>query len=93
MLNDAYAPAIHLTVRCGRLGVKTDEAIVDALADELLAVPLTRESRATLVEFLRAQRTALEIADGGLLDAREHSESLLRRLAHLILSLPEAQLS
>ncbi|MCE9594072.1 MAG: DUF1800 domain-containing protein [Planctomycetes bacterium] len=93
MLDDGYSPAINLTVRCARLGVKSDGAIVDALADELLAVPLTSASRATLVEFLGSQRASLGIDDDALLGAREHSEPLLRRLAHLILSLPEAQLS
>ncbi|MCC6407441.1 MAG: DUF1800 domain-containing protein [Planctomycetes bacterium] len=93
MLSDGYVPAINLCVRMQRAGAQSDAAIVERLADELLAVALTPESRAGLVEFLAAERETLGVADGGLLAAGRGAESLLRRLAHLILSLPEAQLS
>jgi hypothetical protein len=42
--------------------------------------------------FVADERNQLKVADGKLLDQRGDSERILRRLAHLILSLPEAQL-
>jgi hypothetical protein len=54
MLSDGYVPAINLCVRMQRAGAQSDAAIVERLADELLAVALTPESRAGLVEFLAA---------------------------------------
>ncbi len=94
LLGSSYRPGIHLSSRCQRAGAQSDAAIVDALSQELLAVAITPESRATLLEFLARERAALG-ADEGQLFARERfveAEKLLRRLAHLILSLPEAQL-
>jgi uncharacterized protein (DUF1800 family) len=88
----AYRPKIDMRARVGSMAVGTDAALVDALADQLLPVPLTAESRAGLVAFLVAERQRLGVAEGKLLDAGEKTEDLLRRLAHLILSLPEAQL-
>lgn len=89
-----YRPGVHLSARARRAGASTDAQIVDNLAGELLAVPLTPEGRATLLEFLARERAALELEEGRLFE-RDHAveaEKLLRRLAHLILSLPEAQL-
>jgi hypothetical protein len=45
-----------------------------------------------LQAFLASERKERKIADGKLLDRGGESERILRRLAHLILSLPEAQL-
>jgi uncharacterized protein (DUF1800 family) len=89
-----YRPGVHLSARARRAGASTDAQIVDGLAAELLAVPLTAEGRATLLEFLARERAALGAEEGRLFE-RElavEAELLLRRLAHLILSLPEAQL-
>jgi len=63
------------------------------MADELLPVGLTVESRAALVEFLENERRALDADDGRLLSVGVKAEGVLRRLAHVILSLPEAQVS
>ncbi|HVS19144.1 MAG TPA: DUF1800 domain-containing protein [Planctomycetota bacterium] len=89
-----YRPGVHLSARARRAGAATDVQIVDQLAGDLLAVPLTEEGRATLLEFMARERAALGVEDGRLFGG-EHTveaEKLLRRLAHLILSLPEAQL-
>ncbi|MCK6449116.1 MAG: DUF1800 domain-containing protein [Planctomycetes bacterium] len=93
MLADAYIPAIHLSARLQRAQATNDHAAVDALADELLPVALTPESRAELVRFLASEREALGIEEAQLCKSGRDGERLLRRLAHLILSLPEAQLS
>lgn len=89
-----WRPGIHLTSRCQRAGALQDVQVVELLSGELLAVPLTPAGRVTLLGFLERERAALGAADGHLFDG-EHAveaEILLRRLAHLALSLPEAQL-
>jgi uncharacterized protein (DUF1800 family) len=95
MIGRGYRPGIHLTARCRRAGATLDTQVVDVLAEELLAVPLTPEGRITLQGFLQREREALGAPDGGLFEG-EHAvatEDLLRRLAHVTLSLPEAHLN
>jgi len=92
LLGKNYWPRINLTERCRRLELRTDEELVDTLCDELLAVEVTPEGRATLLYFVRSERAALGLRNGELLEAGYDAEHLLRRLSHLILSLPEAQL-
>jgi hypothetical protein len=91
-LRDGYRPNLNLSARCARAGARTDTEIVACLASELLAVQLTEESRAGLVTFLEAERERAGAADGKLLESGAPAEKLLRKLAHVILSLPEAQL-
>jgi uncharacterized protein (DUF1800 family) len=92
LTGEFYYPRLNLTARLGRLDVSSDAQIVDKLSEELLPVALSSESRAALLEFLAGERKTLSIADGKLLDSHGKAEDVLRRLAHLILSLPEAQL-
>lgn len=93
MLGTVYYPRINLTARVSRVGLSSDGEIIDFLADELLPIALTPLSRAALVEFLENERRQLDVDDGRLLGAGVKAEGVLRRLAHLILSLPEAQVS
>lgn len=93
MLGTVYYPRINLSARVSRAGLASDGEIIDFLADELLPVALTPLSRAALVEFLENERRQLDVDDGRLLSAGVKAEGVLRRLAHLILSLPEAQVS
>jgi uncharacterized protein (DUF1800 family) len=93
LLTTGYSPRIHLTARCERSGARTDAAIVATLADELLGVPLSAESERVLLGFLARERERLRAGDGALLDQGTEVEHVLRQLAHLILSLPEAQLA
>ncbi|MCC7014335.1 MAG: DUF1800 domain-containing protein [Planctomycetes bacterium] len=92
LTGEFYYPRINLSARATRLGVSRDGALIEALCDELLPVPLSETSRIALLDFLRAERGALMLEDGKLLSAGAKAEDVLRRLAHLILSLPEAQL-
>ncbi|MBL8860972.1 MAG: hypothetical protein JNK02_03090, partial [Planctomycetes bacterium] len=62
------------------------------LLDELLAIQAPADTRARLRAFLAAERQQLGLADGALLTIGGQAERVLRRMAHLILSLPEAQL-
>lgn len=92
MDNAGYRPRIHLTSRMQRRGTRTDRQIVDALLDDLLGIEAPLETRRLLTKHLTAERELLGIDGGELLNHLHESERLLRRLAHLILSLPEAQL-
>ena len=86
-------PRIHLSARCREREARFDLQIVELFCDELLAVEATGASRAALASFLEGQRGELGVQDGALLDAGPRSEHVLRRLAHLVLSLPEAHLN
>jgi len=88
-----YVPEISMTALAQRLGARGEGELVDGLAEQLLAVPLSAASRTVLVEFLAGERGRLGLEEAKLLGAGEKTEDLLRRLAHLILSLPEAQLN
>ena len=91
--SDHYWPRINLGARCREAGATHDAAIVEFLCGELLAVEATAPSRAALSSFLEAQRAELDVSDGALLSAGPDSERTLRKLAHLVLSLPEANLN
>ena len=87
-----YAPRINLVARLQRRGAASDRAIVDVLLDELLAIEAPDATREELVRRLRRERRKRSIEPGELLEEGERAERILRRLAHGILSLPEAQL-
>lgn len=70
-----------------------DEAIATWLTGELLAIPYAPETAREPLEWLKAQREKAGIAEGALLDDRARAEPILRGLAHLILSMSEAQLN
>jgi hypothetical protein len=87
-----WAPNLNFSARLKRAGAQTDAGIVGCLLEDLLAVPAPPDTRARLEEFLAGERVLLGVRDGHLLEAGFDAELVLRRLAHLILSLPEAQL-
>jgi len=87
-----WAPSIHFSARMNKAGARTDAEITDRMLEDLLAIRAPADTRAKLREFVARERTELAVADGKLLEAGAGSERLLRRLAHVILSLPEAQL-
>ncbi|MDZ4773308.1 MAG: DUF1800 domain-containing protein [Planctomycetota bacterium] len=70
-----------------------DEAIVRWMTDELLGIPYQPETTREPFEWLKARREKASIAEGALLANPLAAEPILRELAHLILSLPEAQLN
>lgn len=76
-------------------GKATDEVLARWLTEELLAVPYSPESTREAFDYLRGAREKAGIAEGALLaaDAGPQAEAILRGLAHVILSLPEAQLN
>jgi uncharacterized protein (DUF1800 family) len=88
-----WRPRMSLAARMKAAGNAQDGALADALIAELLAVPVGADTRAYVLDELRARRTAAGLADGALLSDRETAERILRDVAHLLLSLPEAQLN
>jgi len=89
----AWRPRLNLTARLRLAGLATDAELVDRLLDELLAVEASPETRAWLLAHVAAQRHARAIEVERLTDGGDEAERLLRELAHLILSQPEAQLN
>lgn len=87
-----WAPTINFSSRMSRTGAKTDAEIADRMLDDVLAIRAPDDTRARMRAFLTHEREGLGVADGNLLDGGAAAERVLRRLAHLILSLPEAQL-
>lgn len=87
-----WSPAINFTARMQKSGGLTDAQIVDRMLDDLLAIQAPADTKAKMCEFLSGERAQLKVKDGHLFDAGGDAERVLRRLAHLILSLPEAQL-
>ena len=79
-----WRPRWNLTARLERAGASTPREQAAWLADSLLAIPVPE---ATTAELARR----LEDHLGAAQSARER-EDALRRFAHLVLSLPEAQL-
>jgi uncharacterized protein (DUF1800 family) len=87
-----YSSRISLAERCRRIGATTNERIVGVLCDELLAIDVTPQSRSILLYFLSNERRKIDPQRVESIERGGDSEQLLRRLAHLVLSLPEAQL-
>ncbi len=87
-----WRPALNFTARMMKDNASTDSEIVDRMLDDLLAIQSPADTRDKMRDFLAKERTRLREPDGHLLDAGGEAEHVLRRLAHLILSLPEAQL-
>jgi uncharacterized protein (DUF1800 family) len=87
-----WTPEINLCARLARAGAKTDAEIVERMLDELLAIQAPADTQARMLAFLSAGRKELGVSEGALLELGGNAERLLRRLAHLILSMPEAQL-
>lgn len=91
-LDAGAVPTVNFTARMQRARAATDAEIVDRLLDELLAIQAPLDTRSKLIGFVTQERVQTTQRDGHLLDAGPAAERILRRLAHLILSLPEAQL-
>jgi len=91
--NGGWTPPVNFTARLKKLGLKSDAEIVDRMVEDLLAVPAPLDTRERLRQYLTRERATLGLREEKLLEGGSEVEHVLRRLAHLILSLPEAQLS
>jgi len=87
-----WRPRMNLSGAIERDGARDDRSIVNALAGRVLAVELGAETRARLVELLRTEREQAGLTEAELLRRPWRAEPILRRLAHVVLSLPEAQI-
>ncbi|HIG11787.1 MAG: DUF1800 domain-containing protein [bacterium] len=92
-LGTSYEPQLNLTWRLSRRNVKTDGQIVELLLNDLLAIEVPRETSLALTAYFAWVRKDRGLEEGQVLSNPGESEPLLRGLAHLILSLPEAQLN
>ncbi len=88
-----WGPNLNFSALLERADIVRDAEIVEYMLESLFAVPPTAESRAVAMNFLESVRAEAGLGDGELLDAGEDSELWLRRLAHIVLSLPEANLN
>ncbi len=75
--------------RCARRG---DGEVVHFLLEEWLPGPPSAESESLVREWLRDERVRIGADEGAWLDDAAARTSMLRRLAHLVFSLPEAHL-
>ena len=87
-----WRPNPNFTARMRKAGAKTDAAIADRMLDDLLGISAPADTRARMQAFVAKEREKLGARDGALLEQGVEGENVLRRLAHLILSMPEAQL-
>ncbi len=87
-----WTPKVNLAWRLEQAGAATDVEIVDRLLESLLAVEPGPGTREELARQLTDERVGLDIREGSWVDAGSDGERCLRRLAHKICSLPEAQL-
>jgi len=86
-----WTPPLDLTGLVRGSSARTDAQIARFLVDRLLAVPVEAAMVSGPQAWLAGERAKLGVADGKLVDS-DQAEDLLRRFAHLVLSLPEAQL-
>jgi hypothetical protein len=86
-----WTPDIDVRALVEASGARTDAAIARALMTRILAVPVEDAVLAAPAAWLAREREARGIAADHILES-EHAEDLLRSFAHLVLSLPEAQL-
>jgi hypothetical protein len=88
-----WHPRYSLAQRFQRAGPRSDGSLADALCAEFLAVEASPETRAFLTSELAARRGAAGLPEAELLSEPEVAERVLREMAHVVLSLPEAQLN
>jgi hypothetical protein len=91
--NQTWSARINFTARMKRLEARSDGKITRAMLADLLAIEAPPETRRAMTTLLTRERKAAGLEKNKLLAHPGICEPILRRLAHLILSLPEAQLN
>jgi uncharacterized protein (DUF1800 family) len=91
-LGGGYEPTVNLIYPIRRRGVVGDERVVAAFLEDLLAIEPPADTRTRLASWLRLERERLKLSEEDFVTRPNLAEPVLRRLAHLILSLPESQL-
>lgn len=87
-----YEPNAYLTRTLMNARTRTDAEAVAVLTDVLLAIEPPPETVRMLTRQLRELRETFDIDEADLARSHGRCERVLRRLGHLVLSLPEAQL-
>lgn len=87
-----WAPSAVWLERLARSGARADDEVIAWLLEEWLPGPPARSSREIAVRWLASERSARGLEAGAWLDEARVRDELLRKLAHLVLSLPEAHL-
>ncbi len=85
-------PSISFAGRIKRHGDRSDQELVEYLCSGLLAIEAPLETQRMLVAALRSEREAAGVKEGKWHRHPEEADAVFRKIAHLILSLPEAQL-
>ncbi len=88
--NKSWRPETRMREIVLLSGARTAPQVVDTLCGRFLGVPVTDEARETLAAFLKKEAQGMKARFRN--PTLPWSEDVLRRLVHLILSLPEAQL-
>jgi uncharacterized protein (DUF1800 family) len=92
VVDAGWAPTHNFSARLKLRGAARDQEIVEALLQDLLATEAPQDTRERMLSYLAGERVMLGLRDGELLKGGAAAERILRRMAHLVLSLPEAQL-
>jgi uncharacterized protein (DUF1800 family) len=82
---------LDLHGRLASRGPLDDAELVRAALEDWLAIEPTEHVQQALLEHLRRERERLELGARPVLEC-DQAEAILRRMAHLVFSLPEAQL-
>ena len=93
MGSERWQPPPSLLDRIARLERASDERLAAFLLQTWLSIPPPTDTIELVAEFVRCEREAMGASEGALDPSSPEFVALLRRLAHLIFSLPEAQLS
>jgi uncharacterized protein (DUF1800 family) len=93
-LGDArWEPSEALLDRMSGSGARTDASFVDWVLEDWLAVEPQPETRDLVRRWFAEERVMLGLDEATWWSHREERTILVRKLAHLVFSLPEAQLS
>lgn len=88
-----WKPQLDLVGALKLSGAKSDAEVAGWMLSSWLAIEPDPALKALLAEQLARERAAAGLGDTPLADGGAKSERILRRMAHLVFSLPEAQLS
>ena len=84
-----WRPSVDLAGDFARRGATSDEQIVDDACARWLVVPVDKDTRKVLLDFLAKERAIAAKQD----DPAAAQEMALRRFTRILFSLPEAQLN
>lgn len=91
LTRETFAPTHSLRSLLEPKDLKAPAALIDGLCELLLATEMTSTSRSSLIDLAKANRREKPISDSPSVPL--FSDEFLIRLARIILSLPEAQMS